>query len=156
LLEEVGRLDLAERILDVLGLSAISPERARQMVDEGAVLFDIAVVSRRTPHPFQHKFFQHLRGYFVTTCHEMVDDGFHREAAGWATPFVLTAADIIRTDGPESARLLSESTRSLLLGDLGMSSSEQLDSRFLQMESVGEEVFQLVGKLIRDNRSIIV
>jgi len=154
-LEEVGRLDLAERVLEVLGLVDFTPARARQIVADGAALFDIAVESRRTPHPFQHKFFPHLRRYFVDSCHEMIDEGYHREAAGWATPFVLTAADIIRVDGPESAQLLADSTRGALLGDLGMSDSEQLDSRFRHMESLGEEAFQLVGELIRDNRSII-
>jgi hypothetical protein len=153
-LTEAGRIDLYDRVLAVLGLATFTPELASRLVDEGAELFDIAVVSRRSPHPFQHKFHTHLRPYFVETCREMIDEENYREAAGWATPFLLAAADIIGTDGPDEARPTAAERQNQLIEDLGMSTPDARDARYAQMAELGEGVFALVGEIVRDNRAV--
>jgi hypothetical protein len=150
-----GRLDLYEQVLGILGVADVTPDQARQLVAEGAELFDIAVPARKSPHPFQHKFHAHLRPYFVDSCVEMIEDGNHREAAVWATPFLLSAADIIKADGPEAVKTMAAERQQAWLTALGMETTEALDSRFEQMAQYGEEVFALVGETVRDNRAVV-
>jgi hypothetical protein len=154
-LTDAGRIDLYDRVLEILGLATFTTQQASRFVDEGAELFDIAVVSRKTPHFFQHKFHVHLRPYFVDSCREMIAEGYHREAAGWATPFLLASSDIIRVDGPDQVRSLAAERQKQLLEDFGMATSEALDQRFEQMAALGEEIFALAGEIVRDNRAVV-
>jgi hypothetical protein len=153
-LARAERLDLYDRLLAILGLAGMSPERASRLVDEAAELFDVAVVSRKTPHPFQHKFHAHLRPYVVDACREMIAEGNHREAAGWATPFLLSAADIIGVDGPNEARERAAGLQRALLEDLGLATADALDRRYEAMAALGNDVFWLIGELVRDNPAV--
>lgn len=54
---------------------------------------------KRTPHPFGHKINKHLRPYFVGSCRSLIDEGYHREATIWVTPFYLASTGIIKADG---------------------------------------------------------
>jgi hypothetical protein len=154
-LTDAGRIDLYDRVLEILGLATFTPQRASRLVDEGAELFDIAVASRRSPHPFQHKFHAHLRPYFVESCREMIAEGHHRESAGWATPFLLAATDIIRVDGPDDMRSLAAERQNQLIEDLGMPDTDARDARYAQMTVLGEEIFALVGEIVRDNPAVV-
>lgn len=152
---QARRADLFDRLLANLGLADWTPQRATRLVGEAAELFDIAVVSRKTPHPFQHKFHTHLRPYFVDSCLEMIAEGYHREAVGWATPFLLAAAEIIRTDGPDEARQPASQHLDGFLAELGMDTRESRDRRYAEMAALGNDIFALIGEIVRDNLSVV-
>lgn len=64
-LENWGRIDLYERLLKVVGITQTSREQAECYLREAAEAFDFAAKVKRTPHPFGHKMYAHLRSYLV-------------------------------------------------------------------------------------------
>jgi hypothetical protein len=72
--------------------------------DRAANAFDHAVTVKRTPVPFGHKFYPHLRPYFVETCRSLLADGHPEEAAGFAIPYFINGTQIMLVDGPAEER----------------------------------------------------
>ena len=60
ILESWGRIDLYERLLEVVGKAQTSREQAERYLQDAAEAFDIAVKVKRTPHQFGHKMYAHL------------------------------------------------------------------------------------------------
>jgi hypothetical protein len=100
ILEGQGRLDLHERLLAVIGVAHLSREQVECALRDAAEVFDIAVRVKRTPHPFGHKMYAHLRPYLVEGTQEMIREGYHREAAGWVMAYYASSIQIIQTDAP--------------------------------------------------------
>lgn len=82
ILESLGRADLYERLLKVVGIGQVSREQAERYLRDAAEAFVLAVRVKRTPHPFGHKMYAHLRPYLVGGSQEMMDEGYCREAVG--------------------------------------------------------------------------
>jgi hypothetical protein len=128
---------------------------AQALLNQASGMFDLAIEVRRRPHPFQHKMHAHLKPYFVDTCQGMIDEGFPREAAGWTTPFFLTATDILKVDGPESDRALYAARQNEFLRRLGLDTVERRNRRFEEAEAVAGEVFALAEQMIAANPLVV-
>jgi hypothetical protein len=100
ILERWGRLDLHQRLLAVIGVEHLSREQVECALRDATEVFDIAVRVKRTPHPFGHKMYAHLRPYLVEGTQEMISEGYHREAAGWVMAYYASSIQIIQTDAP--------------------------------------------------------
>jgi hypothetical protein len=154
LLADQDRLDLYEPLLATFGLDTITPGQAHRHLDEGAEAFDLAVATRTSPHPFQHKMHAHLRPYFVDSCQEMIDQGFHREALAWCTPFAIAAMQIILMDGPDAEKPRYGARLAALVDELGFGSDAACDQKIAQALNVRDQVFALARTMIATNPDI--
>ena len=75
ILTQYGRPDLYEAYTATHGLHGATPDYVAQRLREGAEAFDLAVTVRRSPHPFQHKLYPHLRPYLVESCRSLIAEG---------------------------------------------------------------------------------
>jgi hypothetical protein len=154
LLADQHRLDLYEPVLATLGLDAATPEKAQRHLDEAAEAFDLAVDIRKSPHPFQHKMHAHLRPYFVDSCQEMIDQGFHREALVWCTPFAIAAMQIILMDGPDANKPKFAARLAALVDELGFGTDAACDQKIAQAPEARDQLFALARKVIAANPDI--
>lgn len=141
--EEHQRRDLYEEALAVMGVAESTPERVRQLLAEGADLFDLAVTVKRTPHPFGHKMHPHMRPYFVDSCRSLLEEGFHREALLWVSPYYGASCSIILSDGPEQAKPTVAERGAQLLEEFGMGTAEARAARIAEAQLLHERFFTL-------------
>ena len=147
-LAALGRPDLSEAVLAVLGVRDVQPERVQELLEEGARLFDLALSVKRTPHGFDHKMHAHLRPYFVDASAQMIADGFHREALGWIVPYALPSTDIILADGPDNEFARTVTRQERFLRELGMTSVADRDKRYAAAERVFAEVIAVAEEVV--------
>jgi hypothetical protein len=153
-----GRLDLHEEVLTVLGTGNASPQRAAQVLREGAEAFDLALELRHRPHPFlpgEHKLYPHLRPYVVDGSRDMIAAGYHREALPWIAALSLATTDLILFAGPEEVRLKFVARRAVLLRELGFDSEAARAAKREQMRCLGERVFALADEIAAANPAIV-
>jgi hypothetical protein len=154
-LAEQNRLDLHERFLAVLGLRDFAAAEAQALLDEAVGMFDLAVVMRRAPHPFQHKMHAHMRPYFIDSCQGMIDEGYPREASGWTAALYLASTDILKVDGPENDRATYAERADRLLARFGFDTVERRDERFSDAERLGIELFALADEIVATNPAVV-
>jgi hypothetical protein len=155
MLRQLERSYLHEEILGYLGVRDVAQADVERFLAEGAELFDWAVAVRRTPHPFQHKLHPHLRPYFVDSCQAMIDEGYHREALGWITPFYCASVDVILADGRDDDVPLVAAKRDRFLRSLGLDDPSEMDNRYERAQHVFNEVFVLADYMTADNPMIV-
>ncbi len=153
-LTTLGRPDLYDAALANIGVRDTDRALAERMLAEGAELFDRAVAVRRTPHPFQHKLNAHLRPYFVDSCQAMIDEGYHREALGWITPFYCASTDVLLADGTDAEVPIAAKRRDDFLSALGFGDPALLGERFVDAGRVSDEIFALADRLVAENPAI--
>ncbi|MDZ4730144.1 MAG: hypothetical protein SH820_09405 [Xanthomonadales bacterium] len=132
-LAALDRLDLHEQMLAIFGLDRMSPVEAQELLDETARFFDLALLRKQRPHPFDHKLHAHLRPYLVESCQQMTDEGFHREAAGWMLPFLLATTDVLILDGTEMERNWATQRQERFLAERRFGTEEMRDARFARL-----------------------
>jgi hypothetical protein len=159
ILERWGRVDLHERLLTVFGVARLGREQVERSLRDATEAFDIAVQVKRTPHPFGHKMYAHLRPYLVEGTQEMIREGFHREAAGWVMAYYASSIQIIQTDAPseltpDRQEKFEEYLRQFELdGDgsvcrAGRNGAEAWRVRIERARAIFREVFTLVDEII--------
>jgi hypothetical protein len=154
-LAKYDRLDLYDSLLELLGINDVDRDCAQRFLDEGAKAFDRAVEIRSTPLPFGHKLHPHLRPYFVESCQTMIDEGYHREALGWTTPYVLASTDVIKFDGDEAEKPRSAALQLKLLETLDLVTDEARDARFAQASQLYDRYFALADEIVATNPAVV-
>ena len=149
-----GELNLYEEVLAVLGLRSATVAQAEAFLVETAALFDRAVAVRVSPHPFQHKLNPHQRGYLVDGCRRMIDEGFHREALGWASPYYGASTDILLADGPASDHAEVMECRAAMLRLLDRESEAEQAESVERARRVADEIFALAETVIASHPEI--
>ena len=152
-LGELGRPDLFEAALGVLGIRDLNPSQVDAWLIRTATLFDDAVAVRRTPHPFQHKMHAHLRPLCVDSCRRMFDEGFHREAMLWTIPYVEATTDILLVDGPDERKTEITATQAEFLDLLGFATLEQRDAKWSCAATLYDDYFTLATATALGDRS---
>jgi hypothetical protein len=153
-LDEIDRLDLHERLLAIFGLDRMSLPEAQELLDETGRFFDLALMRKQRPHPFDHKLHAHLRPYLIDSCQRMIDEGFHRESAAWMLPFHLAATDILALDGTAMERGWAAKRQERFLEERRFGSSEMRDARFGEIMQLSTEIFVLCWTMIERNPAI--
>jgi hypothetical protein len=148
ILAEHGRSDLYEAHIDAHGLDHATPDYVMQRLREGAEAFDLAVAVRRSPHPFQHKLYPHLRPYFVESCRRLLAEGNHREALLWLTPFYHASTDIILADGPAGVRDAFAERHAGFLADLGLGTAAERAARSDQVRQASATIFTFADSIV--------
>lgn len=152
---EYQQLDLYEDALRVMGVVDSTPERVKQLLAEGAEVFDLAVAVKRTPHPFGHKMQAHLRPYFVDGCTSLIEEGYYREALLWITPYYVSSCTIMLIDGPDNMKPTFAARAARFLEELGMGSPEARTAKITQAQEVHDRFFALALDISATHPSIV-
>lgn len=149
-----GRLDLYDRLLAILGLDRLSVPQVEELWSETAELFDLAIERKTRFHPFEHKLNAHLRPYLVASTRELIEDGLHREAAGWMLPYYLAATDVLKIDGQPLEQQRATERQNAFLAARGCGVEDERASRFRALEALASEVFSVCESMIAWNPAI--
>jgi hypothetical protein len=154
ILESLGRADLYERLLKVVGIGQVSRAQAERYLQDGASAFDLAVKVKRSPHPFGHKMYAHLRPYLVGGSKEMMGEGYYREAAGWTMAFYGSSIQIIQTDAPSQLTSTMQAKFGECMRQLGLDGTVHWETRIEEAKAIFREVFILADEIIAYNPAI--
>jgi hypothetical protein len=126
----VGREDLADELLRLLGSLALSRADVETLANEAESSYDVAVGTRRTPVPLDWNVSSEARELERAAVREMVDAGHHRQAM-FQLLLVRTAVQgIIENDGDEAARASTRIGYRRLLSALGIDGDDALRARW--------------------------
>lgn len=153
-LAELDRLDLHERMLGIFGLDRMSGPDAQELLTETAGFFDLMLVRKQAPHPFDHKLHAHMRSCLVDPCQQMIDEGFPREAVGWMLPYFLATTDVLKHEGTEPEQRWASQRQEQFLSERNFRTEEMRNQRFEEMEQLGAEIFALCSAMIERNTAI--
>lgn len=153
-LHELDRPDLHERLLAIFGLDGLSTPESQALLAETANFFDLMLVRKRAPHPFDHKLHPHMRPYLIDSCQQMIDEGFPREAAAWMLPYFLATADVLQREGTLQEQGWAAQRQEQFLRERRFSSETQRDARFDELTQLTDEIFTLCSAMIERNPAI--
>ena len=154
ILENRGRTDLYERLLGVVGFPQASREQAECYLQDAAEAFDLAVRVKRTPHPFGHKMYAHLRPYLVEGSREMMGEGYYREAVGWTMAFYVNSMQIIQIDAPSQLTPDMQAKFDECMSQFGLNGPISREERIARAKALFREVFILADEIIGCNPAI--
>jgi hypothetical protein len=84
----------------------------------------------------------------------MIDQGFHREALVWCTPFAIAAMQIILMDGPDANKPKFAARLAALVDELGFGTDAACDQKIAQAPEARDQLFALARKVIAANPDI--
>ncbi len=154
ILENSGRTDLYEGLLGVVGFPQASREQAERYLQDAAEAFDLAVRVKRTPHPFGHKMYAHLRPYLVEGSREMMDDGYYREAMGWTMAFYVNSMQIIQIDAPSKVTPDMQAKFDECMSQFGLNGPISWQERIARAKALFHEIFIVADEIIGCNPAI--
>lgn len=154
ILENQGRTDLYERLLEIVGFAQTSREQAERYLQDAAEAFDLAVQVKRTPHPFGHKMYAHLRPYLVEGAREMMNEGYCREAVGWTMAFYVNSMQIIQIDAPSQLTPDMQRKYDECMSQFGRDGAVPWETRIEEAKAIFREVFMLADEIIASNPAI--
>lgn len=153
-LAQADRLDLYEDVLQALGLASFDAPMVQSFLREATEQFDMAVKLResgRWPEdrfgPFRHKLHRHLRPYFVRTCHDLLRQGWAREAMGWVLPYHLATSDALLAVSPESEHDWLRHRQGELQRALGLEIFARRQDAVSRLRTVYAEIFTVADDL---------
>lgn len=154
-LEACGRVDLHEKMLEIVGVAHLSREQVERFLRDATETFDIAVQVKRTPHHFGHKMYAHLRPYLVDGTQEMIREGYHREAAGWVIVYYASSIQIIQADAPsELTPHMRAKFEECMDRQIGLGGADAWKVRIERARAAFSEVFALADEIIACNPAI--
>ena len=122
LLTDYGQMGIYGTLMDLLGASDITPERAGRHLDVLAAAFDAAAAVIRSPFPFAADISGAGRAIAIGGTDEMIREGDHREAMFWLAATFSRCLQVLHRDAPEWDRERFDGEFRDLLADLGIGS----------------------------------
>lgn len=153
-LQDLDRLDLHERLLTIFGLDRLSAPESQELLTETAHFFDLMLLRKRAPHPFDHKLHSHMRPYLIESCQQMIDEGYPREAAGWMLPYLLATTDVLKNEGTEQERRWAGQRQERFLHERRFADPAMRDARFEELIQIAREISALCSAMIERNPAI--
>jgi hypothetical protein len=154
-LETWGQADLHEEILKVYGSAHFSRSDVEAYLPICARAFDKAVEVKQTPIPYGFKLQSYVKPYFIDGAKEMIDEGFHREALLWISAGILISTNAIQIDASEEEKPIFLANAYRLLSDLGLTTSEDIESRIQQARALTDRVFKVADTIVSQNSEIL-
>ena len=154
ILERLGRADLYERLCNVVGIRQVSRAEAKRYLQDAAEAFDLAVKVKRSPHPFGHKMYAHLRPYLVGGSQEMIDEGYYLEAMGWTMAFYGNSMQIIQTDAPSQLTSKMQAKFDECMSQFVLDQAVPWKTRIEEAKATFCEAFLLADEIIACNPAI--
>ena len=148
LLHGRGRSDFHEELLQLLGCSAWSRSQAEEHLEAVAKAFDRAKCLPKGDFPFAADISDAARPVSIDGSRELIEQGFHREAVFWLVATHSRCLWVFDFNHySESGECLRKGYLSLL-GDLGITSFADLESRSRQALAFLPRVMDLADELM--------
>jgi len=154
-LAPLDELELHEAVLQFFGCADVTPQQARTLLNDAANAFDFALSIKKTPAPFDFKLKPHLRPYFYEGSLEMIDAGYHREAAPWIAALHATAIMTIQIDAEDDARRNYGLRYQDLLMALDLAHPDAIERRKQQVSELAERTFKVAGKIVAGHPEVV-
>lgn len=155
LLEQHGREDLQEAMLELLGFAYLRPSQVEVHLHHMAEAFDRAVQVTRTPVPGSFKLRPHVRPYLIDGAQEMIDEGYPREAMLWIWFGLAIANGAIQADAPEDEKPHFQTMADQLYADMGWSGLQDVASHLPQARKLADDVFRVVDAIVAGHPDIV-
>jgi len=155
LLQAGGRLDLHERLLDLLGSRDMERETVERHLDTVTWLFDAAAPVRADSYRFSSDITAEARPISIDGSRDMIVRGFHREAMFW---LVVTGSRALQKlqHGPRPGDTASyEAGFADLLADLGIVGFDDLLTRRDRALAVLPEVREAAQDIMDSTPEIV-
>jgi hypothetical protein len=154
LLEQYGREDLQEAMLELLGFAHLRSAQVEVHLHNMAEAFDRAVQVTRTPVPGSFKLHPHVRPYLVDGAQEMIDESHGREAMLWIWFGLAIANGAIQADAPEDEKPHFQAMADQLYADMGWSGLQDVASHLPQARKLADELFRVADAIVAGHPDI--
>lgn len=150
-----NELDLHEAVLQFFGCADLTPEQTRIFLNDAANAFDFALSIKKTPAPFDFKLKPHLRPYFYEGSLEMINAGYHREAALGIMAMRAAAIPTIQIDAEEDARRDYDLRHQHFLVTLDLAHPDAFERRKQQVSALAERTFRVAGEIVAAHPEVV-
>lgn len=154
LLQEYGREDFYETLLQMLGCAQITRAQVDQHLPDLSDAFDAAQAVIRTPFSFAADISQLARPVAISGSRELVKRGDHREAIFWMAVTYSRCQKILAEDGPPGMLERYEPGYRALLANLGIRAFVDLQRRRKQVLDMLPRVWEVAEAIIAANPGI--
>jgi hypothetical protein len=154
LLAEYGHKEFHETLLELLGSARLSRERVSEHVTALADVFDTASTAIRTPFPFASDVNDGTRAISIDGSMELIERGYHREAMFWVGVTHSRCQKILSSDAPQRLNRSIKDSYHALLGDLGLSTVQEIRRRRAEIERVLPQVSDMAETIIAANDEV--
>ena len=154
LLDNYGRRDFYEALLDLIGCAAMTQERASEHLDALTEVFDATVRYVKTPFPFATDLTAQARPIAIDGSRELIARGEHREAAFWLAVTYSRCQRVLLADAPPALHdRYSEGYRQLL-ADLGVATQADRLRRAERVEAFLPELWRVTEAIMAETPTI--
>lgn len=155
LLEAHGRLDLHERLLEALGSLAWTPDVARRRLEAITALYDAAAPISAPDYRFGSDITPLTRPISIDGTSDMIERGFHREAAFWLVVTGSRALQKMALGGEPGTAARFEPAYAELLADLGAATDKDRAARRQQSLALLPEIDAAASAIIDATPGVI-
>lgn len=149
LLEAHGREEVYEALLEVLGCSTMSPDRAKHHLDRMTAAFDDAKAATNKPFFFASDISDLARPISVDGSREMIEQGDHREAIFWIVATYCRCLKIFEADGSEELFAVHSRGFAELIADLGIEQPKDIERRAADVQAALPIVMNVARVLMK-------
>jgi hypothetical protein len=151
LLRQVGRTELHDALLDLLGHAKMSRQEVEAWWESVGAMFDRAVAVKRSPSPLGFKLHAHIRPYLIEGVGELIEGGQHREAM-WVLALVYFACNAaIQNDGTADEKPYYQAQYHKILGSLATDTLAGRQTRALRARRLADQIFVVADELVACN-----
>ena len=154
LLTEYGQLGIYPTLLDLLGATGITAERATQHLATLNDAFDAAAAVIRSPFFFAADISEAGRPVAIDGSAEMIAEGYHREAMFWVAASWCRCMLVLRTDAPDTDIAVHERGFRDLLTDLGIASVADIECRRQAIRAALPSIWSVAEQIMATNPEI--
>jgi len=148
LLHEHGRADLHEEALRLPGYEHISRDLAEAYLDDCADAFDTAAAVVDRTVPFGYSLRPHVRPYVIEGAHEMIEEGYHREAMFWIASYLMITAHAIGRCAPVAEASRYQAAVARLNRDAGLTDHDTVRARLAMAQRLNAEMFAVTDHIV--------
>lgn len=154
LLAEYGHLGFHETLLELLGSTRMTAERAEVHLEALSEAFDAASAALKTPYRFAADLTPESRPIVVEGSRESILRGRHREAMFWMVAAYSRCRCVLGHDAPSAVLAHHDIGYRRLLADLGIVSFADLERRGEQIREALPRVWQVAEAILAANPEV--
>lgn len=150
-LQHHGELAFHEHLLTSLGSNNWTQKTAIDLLAQVATSFDLACAVIRSPYQFASDMTKATRPIAIDGAAEMIDAGYHREAAFWLVAISARSRAVVAKDGSAAQLDSVDAALSELLAYLGTPDIAAMNERATRIEADIENCWALCEKIASGN-----
>jgi hypothetical protein len=141
---------ISEQHLELIGSAAMSRGDVGALLDACTLAYDRAVAVRRTPFYGDFDLDPPARRCMIDGAIDLIDRGYHREAAWWIFAVHFFARTALRLDAREEYGRVYRASYEALLGALGIGTPQGLAAKAALAEELLSRVMVVAESIVRD------